>query len=272
MSRNYVSGKQTFKRTPILKQSETKPEVAANTTAPTPKETIEIPKVNDKWTMELRGIHKEYRQGRSTIEVLKGINLIIKPGELIGIIGASGSGKSTLLQIAGLLDTHFSGDVLINGVTSKGSSQKFLDEMRLKHLGFIYQYHHLLSEFDARENVAMPLIIAGKNRQESLLAADRMLDRLGLSKRTFNHPGELSGGEQQRVAIARSLIHNPKFVLADEPTGNLDYETSMTAIQLFIQLAKEQQLSAIIVTHNPEIAAKMDKVYRLTADHVLELA
>lgn len=255
----YEGGKnKSFTRTPVsvINTHDIAPQIEV-------KPIIEEKVLENLWTLELKNICKDYRQGRSVIEVLKNINITVNPGELIGIIGASGSGKSTLLHIAGLLDTKFLGDVLMNGVSTKGARAKVLDELRLKHLGFIYQYHHLLSEFNARENVAMPLIIAGANREESLNAADVMLNRLGLSKRTFNYPGELSGGEQQRVAIARSLIHNPKFVLADEPTGNLDYESSMNAIELFIELARERKLSAIIVTHNPDIAAKMDKVYKI---------
>lgn len=266
--KGYEGGKSTsFTRSPISINN-----LSDNQSVIEVKKDIDGEGLENLWTLELRNVYKEYRQGRSAVEVLKGINLLVKPGELIGIIGASGSGKSTLLHIAGLLDTKFIGDVLMNGVNTKGITAKALDEFRLKHLGFIYQYHHLLSEFNARENVAMPLIIAGVSKEESLNAADLMLNRLGLSKRTFNYPGELSGGEQQRVAIARSVIHKPKFVLADEPTGNLDYESSMNAMELFAELARELKLSAIIVTHNQDIASKMDKVYKInTSDRQIDL-
>ncbi|MES2215445.1 MAG: ABC transporter ATP-binding protein [Pseudomonadota bacterium] len=220
--------------------------------------------------LQLQNISKDYRQGRSAVEVLKNINLTVKAGELIGIVGASGSGKSTLLHIAGLLDRGFSGSVLINSIITNDAKPSACDALRLRHLGFIYQYHHLLSDFNARENVAMPKLIAGDDLEESLEMADQLLARLGLAKRSFNFPGELSGGEQQRVAIARSLVNNPQLILADEPTGNLDSEASENAIQIFMDLAKERKLSAIIVTHNHQIAAKMDKVYELRYGELIE--
>ena len=220
--------------------------------------------------IQLSNVSKDYYQGRSVVEVLKNINLSVKCGELIGIIGASGSGKSTLLHIAGLLDKNYTGAVSIDGSLTRDASSKTCDALRLKYLGFIYQYHHLLSDFNARENVAMPKLIAGCPEEKSLEEADELLAQLGLSKRSFNFPGELSGGEQQRVAIARSLINNPKLILADEPTGNLDAEASENAIQIFIKLAKERQLSAIIVTHNHQIAEKMDKIYELKSGVLVE--
>jgi lipoprotein-releasing system ATP-binding protein len=216
-----------------------------------------------KLALELQNITKDYVQGRSAIEIACNLNLSLAKGELVAIVGASGSGKSTLLHIAGLLDQQFSGDVIIDGISTKRASDKKRDALRLNHLGFIYQYHHLLKDFTARENVAMPMLIAGNSYAKSMEKADELLDRLGLAKRTFNYPGEMSGGEQQRVAIARSLINNPSIILADEPTGNLDANTADIAIKLFLELARELSLSAIIVTHNQEIAERMDKVCEL---------
>jgi lipoprotein-releasing system ATP-binding protein len=219
--------------------------------------------------LELQNITKDYVQGRSVVEVARNVNLEVDKGELVAIVGASGSGKSTLLHIAGLLDKNFSGDVKIDGISTKSASDKKRDAFRLNHLGFIYQYHHLLKDFTARENVAMPMLIAGHDNKVSLEKADHLLERLGLAKRIFNYPGEMSGGEQQRVAIARSLINDPSIILADEPTGNLDAKASDIAIELFLELARERSLSAIIVTHNQQIAKRMDKVYELKDGHLI---
>jgi lipoprotein-releasing system ATP-binding protein len=219
--------------------------------------------------LHLQNVCKDYRQGRSVVEVLRNINLSVKRGELVGIVGASGSGKSTLLHIAGVLDRNFTGKLLINGTSINAANSKECDALRLNHVGFIYQYHHLLSDFNARDNVAMPRFILGKKAEESLEEADKLLAKLGLSKRSFNYPGELSGGEQQRVAIARSIINGPQIVLADEPTGNLDSAASENVIQIFLELAKERGLSAIIVTHNHQIAKKMDRVYELRNGELL---
>lgn len=213
--------------------------------------------------LELKSISKNYHQGKSTIEILKDINLTIKPSELVGVIGSSGSGKSTMLHIAGLLDNQFAGDVIVNDRNIRKLKNKEKDDIRLNNIGFIYQYHHLLKDFSARENVAMPALIAGKCYETSLKEADLLLSILGLQNRIYNFPGELSGGEQQRVAIARSMINNPNIILADEPTGNLDNHSSDIVIELFIRLAKERNLAAIIVTHNHEIAKKLDSVYEL---------
>lgn len=213
--------------------------------------------------LELSNVSKNYRQGDSVIEIIRHVNLSVNSGELVAIIGASGSGKSTMLHIAGLLDRKFEGEVIIDGTATKGVQDRVCESLRLNQLGFIYQYHHLLKDFTARENVAMPKLIAGCDYSVALKEADELLKRLGLEKRLHNHPGEMSGGEQQRVAIARSLINSPKVVLADEPTGNLDSQTADIALGLFLELARERGLAAIIVTHNREIARKMDKVYEL---------
>lgn len=214
--------------------------------------------------LELRNICKDYRQPNNVIEVLKDFSLKLYEGEIIAIIGASGSGKSTLLHIAGLLDKADSGDVVINGNIVK-DDDTLKTKMRLEYLGFVYQYHHLLKDFSARENVALPRLIADKNYNEALEDADKLLGKLDLENRNFNSPGELSGGQQQRVAIARALINNPKVILADEPTGNLDSSSAQLVMKLLIDLVKQNNMGAIIVTHNEHIAKMVDRVYKIGA-------
>lgn len=213
--------------------------------------------MNNK-VLVLRNISKEYRQGRTIIRVLDDLDLTVNAGELIAVIGSSGSGKSTLLHIAGLLDKPTNGEVII-----PNSEYKKNHLIRLNYLGFIYQQHHLLKDFTALENVIMPRLINGINQKEVVEEAKKILADLGLSKKLYNMPGELSGGEQQRVAIARSLINKPKLILADEPTGNLDPKTTNDVFNLFLKVAKEQNTAIIMVTHNHELAHKMDKLYKL---------
>lgn len=210
----------------------------------------------------LQDIFKEYRQGRSTIEILKGVSLAVMPGELAAIIGSSGSGKSTLLHIAGLLDKPTSGKVIFNFAGMPSCHIKH-DLIRLNYIGFVYQNYNLLKDFTARENVILPRLIAGYDYASAIDDAEHLLNELGLSKRLYNMPGELSGGEQQRVAIARSLINKPKLVLADEPTGNLDSSTADEVFNLFIKLARNHNTALIMVTHNNSLAQKMDKLYQL---------
>ncbi|XVN40779.1 MAG: ABC transporter ATP-binding protein [Rickettsia endosymbiont of Argas persicus] len=206
----------------------------------------------------LKNISKHYYQGKTVVRVLDDLNLEVTEGELIAVIGSSGSGKSTLLHIAGLLDNPTNGEVII---PSNEYEKKHL--IRLNYLGFIYQQHHLLRDFTALENVIMPYLIKGVDRKVAIEAAKNILDSLGLSKKLYNMPGELSGGEQQRVAIARSLINKPKIILADEPTGNLDPKTTNEVFNLFLKVAKEQNTAVIMVTHNHELAHRMDKLYKL---------
>lgn len=220
--------------------------------------------------IELENISKDYKQGRSTIEVIKNVNLTVKNNENVAIIGASGSGKSTLLHIIGLLDSQDSGVAKILG--NKYINKKDLinsHKVRLNQIGFIYQYHHLLKDFNALENTAMPLIINNVNKDQAFAEAEKLLKNLGLENRLLNVPGELSGGEQQRVAIARALINKPKLILADEPTGNLDPHTAEEVFELFKEYAKNTNSSVVMVSHNIELAKKLDKLYRL--DYSLKL-
>lgn len=214
--------------------------------------------------LELNNVSKEYKQGRSLLEVFKNVNFAIKPGELVAIVGNSGSGKSTLLHIAGLLDKPSFGSVIVCGKETNKPCFTQHNLFRLKYIGFIYQKHYLLNNFSARENVAMPRLIAGDNLANALEDADSLLEQLGLSQRAYNMPGELSGGEQQRVAIARSIINKPKLILADEPTGNLDPNTANEVFELFLRLVKEHNTAIVMVTHNYELAKRMHSCYELS--------
>jgi lipoprotein-releasing system ATP-binding protein len=219
--------------------------------------------MNSQVVLELRNISKEFRQGTIALEVLKNINLIIRSGESIAIIGDSGSGKSTLLHIAGLLDDVTSGEVIYPVLSADGSTK---EQLRLSQIGFVYQYHHLLPDFSARENIAMPRIIAGKNKNQALSDADQLLDQLGMSGKSHNLPGELSGGQQQRVAIARALINNPSIILADEPTGNLDPATAEVVFDLLLSLTKTNNTALLMVTHNHQLALRLNRIYELKDD------
>ena len=210
--------------------------------------------------LSLHNICKDYRQGTTTISVLHDINLDLHAGEMVGIVGASGSGKSSLLHIAGLLDAPSSGSIKIMGNEAKAAGSNFV---RLNNIGFVYQYHHLQRDFTAIENVAMPLLIAGVERYAAQDKAKELLIRLGLEKRLYNFPYTLSGGEQQRVAIARALINTPKILLADEPTGNLDPVTANEVFSLLIEQVKDFNIAVMMVTHNMELASKMDRIHKL---------
>lgn len=220
--------------------------------------------MNNELVLSLKGICKDYHQGRSVIEVLKDIDLEVYSGQMIAIVGASGSGKSTLLHIAGLLDSPGQGSVHIAGVSDTlVSNLKNAGRIRLDNLGFVYQYHHLLRDFTAQENAAMPLLIKGVNKNEAMERSEEILGDLGLGKRLWNVPGELSGGEQQRVAIARALIGNPRIILADEPTGNLDPNTADEVFNMLLERAQKHNAAIIMVSHNMNLAAKMHKTYKL---------
>ena len=213
--------------------------------------------------VELRGLTRSFEQGGVRIDVLRGVDLAIQPGEIVALLGPSGSGKSTLLQAVGLLEGGFGGEIIIAGESAEKSDSHARTMLRRNHLGFVYQFHHLLPDFDARENVILPQLVAEKPREEALARAEQLLTALGLEHRMDHRPSQLSGGEQQRVAVARGLANRPKLVLADEPTGNLDEATSDRVLEEFLSLVRGEGSAALIATHNERLAQKMDRIVRL---------
>lgn len=210
--------------------------------------------------LQCRSVVRRFDEGGATLEVLSGVDLSIESAERIAIIGASGSGKTTLLQIMGGLDAPTSGEVLVGGQAMQEMSEVGKGKLRNRYLGFVYQFHHLLSEFSAAENVAIPLMIRRVGKVDALNQARALLERVGLGERLTHKPGELSGGERQRTAVARALITRPKLVLADEPTGNLDAGNGEHVLQLMLELNRELETSLVIVTHDHSIAERMDRI------------
>jgi lipoprotein-releasing system ATP-binding protein len=209
------------------------------------------------------GLKRAFRQGEATIHVLRGVDLAIAPGEIVALLGPSGSGKSTLLQAVGLLEGGFEGSIRISGEEASRLDNDGRTRVRRDALGFVYQFHHLLPDFSASENVVLPQLIHGATKASAEARATDLLMALGLSERLTHKPAQLSGGEQQRVAVARALANRPALVLADEPTGNLDEATADLVFAEFLKLVRGEGSSALVATHNERIAAKMDRVLRL---------
>jgi len=228
--------------------------------------------MTEQAVLDCKGVIRRFHEGPAVLEVLSGVDLRVMPAERIAIIGSSGSGKTTLLQILGGLDDPDEGSVHVAGQPMQGQSERAKGELRNRYIGFVYQFHHLLPEFSAEENVAMPLLIRGRKRAEAIAEADALLARVGLGERLHHKPGELSGGERQRAAVARALITRPQLVLADEPTGNLDAGNGSHVLGLMLELNRELKTSLVIVTHDQSIAGQMDRVLVLEDGRLAERA
>ncbi len=219
----------------------------------------------------LEGVTRTFTQAGSNLDVLRGISLAVDPGEMVALVGPSGAGKSTLLHIAGLLEPASSGTVKIDGADTSSMSDNERTRLRLRRLGFVYQFHHLLPEFSAIENVMLPQMIAGAGKRTARLRAERLLQMVGLTERATHRPARLSGGEQQRVAIIRALANNPGLLLADEPTGNLDPKTAADVFDELQKIVRDAGLAAFIATHNLDLAKRMDRTLELRDGTVVEV-
>jgi lipoprotein-releasing system ATP-binding protein len=222
--------------------------------------------------LSIRGLERTYVTAAGSLTVLRGVDLDVKPGEIVGLIGPSGSGKSSLLHAAGLLEHPNAGRISVLGTDCSNLGERERTRVRLATIGFVYQFHHLLPEFSALDNVALPMMIAGVDRKAAARRADAILADLGLKDRVHHQPAQLSGGEQQRVAIARALANSPRLLLADEPTGNLDPTTSGAVFDSLYALARSQGVAAVVATHNLELASHMDRVFALKDGHLEEQA
>jgi len=219
--------------------------------------------------LALRGIVRTYRQGGEALEVLRGLSLAVEAGEIVALVGPSGAGKSTLLHVAGLLERPDGGEVIVNGIPCGTLGDDERTRLRRIHLGFVYQFHHLLPEFSALENVMLPQLIAGLSREVARERARQLLAMVGLAERESHRPARLSGGEQQRVAIVRAVANAPRVLLADEPTGNLDHDTAQNVFTQLHAIVRQTGLAALVATHNQELARRMDRVLVLSAGQVV---
>jgi lipoprotein-releasing system ATP-binding protein len=222
--------------------------------------------------LSIRGLDRSYETDAERLDVLKAVDLDLYPGELVGLVGPSGSGKSSLLHAAALLEKPNAGQVILNGRDGLALSERERTALRRREIGFVYQFHHLLPELNALENVALPRLIAGDSKRDAQRAASRWLERLGLGARLDHRPGQLSGGEQQRVAIARALVNEPRIVLADEPTGNLDPATSDQVFDALADACRQAGAAGLIATHNHELARRMDRVLTVDQGRVVPLS
>ena len=225
----------------------------------------------DKTALNIENIYRRYQQGNEVLDILNGVNLKITPGEMVGLVGQSGSGKSTLLHLAGLLEQPSAGAIFVGGVNCGTLSESERTALRTTDIGFIYQFHHLLPEFTALENVMVPQLIAGLNKTEAINRSKSLLDMVGLSERLNHRPSRLSGGEQQRVAIVRSIANVPRVVLADEPTGNLDPKTSFSVFEQLHEIIRMSNIAMLVATHNIELADKMDRKVSMDKGKIIEL-
>jgi lipoprotein-releasing system ATP-binding protein len=221
--------------------------------------------------LSLKNLKRTFHQGPEALHILRGINLDLFPGEIVALVGPSGSGKSTLLQTAGLLEKADGGEVIIDGKPCAHLSDTVRTQIRREILGFVYQFHHLLPEFNGEENIILPQMIAGKSLADARVRARDLLKEVGILNRASHRPARLSGGEQQRVAIVRALANRPKILLADEPTGNLDEHTATAVFEKLIQLVRQENLAALIATHNTDLAQRMDRILTLHEGHLVEI-